>query len=679
MFTFGEYRDKDGIYSIVVSKSKLNIEVMLVVNNEVKSAFKHDEEGDWTFLSKKAREAQEFLIKGFKACTSKNGTAVPFKGFGTSILHNFIKTKVEYEIEKFNGELVGAEIKSADKYLKLTYLDKYTMPEIPYVKVTTSRKTKDADIEWDDNNVVTRSVAEIAMEKENLEWLQNKKYYIVNNEDDAERLFTQLEHYNGPIAYDTETTGLKINCFGQIGSTYEKDLKEWNDTHPDDQIRADRMVGIIFCVEKDVSYYFPAFNRKFKNLYEDANNPHRQRIVDQILARYTIGDLRDTDLPMANYIRNTPKTEWRNDVILMERVRNILEKGHIVGHNGTFDWKVGWQYSIDTNFKDDTMILHQLMYKFRSTTSNSGESSALKSLEAREFGMYAWELEDFFPDYKPDRTGLVRKKPGAKNNATNTIDFSYMDYDGTRIYAPTDGDATFQLFTKYKTDLVTNHKDLEYLYQVEMIVSVCVGYMEFYGHRIDERMINNARDNTKAEVRCLKSEIRQLVGYSSEKEIELYNKLVELRKQYEKIEDSFSEEADKTIQEMNTVGDSLNDIVENDESHPLNLAAPGQVANLFYNVLNIPMPGDKPTVAKRELKALLKMRNEDGTPKYPIVHKYSDYKKLDTLLVKFFDNLNYYQYPGGYIFSSFGQISTATGRMTASKPRRALGLSMVTC
>src|SRR5699024_1787960 len=87
--------------------------------------------------------------------------------------------------------------------------------------------------------------------------------------------------------------------------------------------------------------------------------------------------------------------------------------------------------------------------------------SSLKYLEKREFGMDAWELEDFFPDFKEDDSGLTRANGRSKKGSK--IDFSYMDYDGTRVYAPTDGDATFKLFVKYKKDMLENHKDLEYL------------------------------------------------------------------------------------------------------------------------------------------------------------------------------------------------------------------------
>lgn len=669
MILSGVYRTKDKVFTALVNVDKPNIEIMLVNDGKVLSAFKHDETGDYSFSNVHARAVNKLLSDGLRGCTSKNGTSMPFP-LGTSVLHEFIKAKVKYTVEKFNDSLAGAEIvsDSTDEHLRVAY-DKNNQnlkfPKIEYVTLTTANKKKSSNSEIDDTAddiVQVRTVAEIALEKEDITWLNGKKYYIINDDTQAEAMFKSLEQYNGPIAYDTETTGLKINCFGKINSSYKKKLEEYNNSHPEQEIRADRLVGIIFCVQEDVSYYFPVANRKFKNLYQDLNSQERIRTINNIKARYTLGDLRTQhDDDMYDYVINTPAEQFTCDVILMERVRNILEKGHIVGHNSTFDWKVSYLYGIDTNFQDDTMIMHQLMYKFRSTTSNRGESSALKYLEKREFGMDAWELSDFFPDFKEDNSGLTRANKRSKKSSK--IDFSYMDYDGARIYAPTDGDATFKLFVKYKTDMLENHKEIEYLYKVEMLVSVCVGYMEFYGHRIDERMIEGARVSTLADVVRLESEIRQLVNYSSTKELDLYSQLLQEIDNYNK------SESKESTEKLESLCGELRNVIDNDEEHPLNLAAPGQVATLFYDILEMPVPGDKKSVAKRELKALLKERNEDGSPKYPAVHLYSDYKKQSTLITKFFDNLQYYMYPGGYIFSHFGQIAAATGRMNASKPK----------
>lgn len=671
MITRGEYRDSEGTYGVILSHTKKEVEVILVESGQVSSAYKTENGDEYSFLNKKAKEFWKILQTGVKSCTSKNGAAVPFT-LGTSIRHEFIKSKTEYCIETFNGEVCLTEIKSDNSYIMTQYTEEtVTIPKnIPYIKLTKAKIDFENASEDDLNNIAVRTVAEIALEKKDITWLKNKKYYIVNDDETAEKIFAYLDNHKGVIAYDIETTGLKINCFGKINSSYAKELEKWNLEHPDDQIRADKLVGIIFCIEPNISYYFPAFNRKFKNLYEDKNSPIRKKIIQNAKARYTVGDLRDREGDMKDYVINTPEEDFSNDVVLMERVRDILETKHIVAHNGAFEWKVDWLYEIDTNLKDDTMILHQIMYKFRSTTSNRGEPSNLKYLAQRELGIEQWDLKDFFPDLTEDKTGAVRSTNDKKKKQKGSrIDFSYMDYEGTRIYAPTDGDVTLQLFTKYKKDMMENHKSQEYIYNVEILVACAIGYMEFYGHRLDEDKIKAVRDNTKADVAIIKSEIRQLVGYSNKQELESYNRLKELITKIkglgEKVDKSLAESLNNEL--VNTANE-LETIMDSNEEHQLNLASPAQVCRLFYDELNIPFSGDKKSVAKKEIKSLLKAKDENGKPKYPVVHLYSKYKNLDTLMTKFFDNLPNFMYPGGYVFSSYGQISTATGRMSCSRP-----------
>lgn len=671
MFTSGEYRDKDGTYGVVLRHSKKDFEVILVVDGQVSSAYKESDGESYSFINKKAKEMWKIIATGFKSCTSKNGVAVPFD-FGTSVRHEFTKTKVEYCIETYNSEICLVDITGEDFYIGLQYTANETLipQNIPYIKLT--KAASDFVLSEDEDNVVVRSVSEIALEKEDITWLKKKKYYIVNDDEQAEKIFDYLDNYNGVIAYDTETTGLRVNCFGKINSSYQKELIKWNEEHPDEPIRADRLVGIIFCVENDVSYYFPAFNRRFKNLYEDKDSPRRKKIIQNTKFRYTMGDFKDRESDMADYIRNTPEEEFSCDVILMERVRNILETKHIVAHNGAFEWRVGWQYEVDTNLKDDTMILHQIMYKFRSTTSNRGEPSNLKYLAKRELGIEQWELGDFFPDFKEDKTGTVRgggKGKGKGKKQTNKIDFSYMDYDGTRIYAPTDGDVTYQLFMKYKKDLIENHKEQEYIYNVEVIVACSIAYMEFYGHRLDEKKIAAVRDNSKAELALIEGDIRQLINYSNKKELEKYAQLKSLVEEIGIAEKEGNTEVyDSLNGKLLEYTEELHKAVAENTDKVLNLASPAQVCKLFYEDLQIPFSGDKKSVAKKEVKALLKARDDEGNPKYPVVHLYAKYKQVDTLLTKFFDNLPNFMYPGGIIFSSYGQIATATGRMSCSKP-----------
>ena len=420
MYTRGEFTTNNVKYDVTMNYDKLSQEIILVTSNTVVSAYKEDQTGKYSYNNTRAKEFMKLIKDGVKSCNSKNSVPMPFE-LGAMTQHEFTKSKVGYIMQMYKGMVCGAYIQSESVSIEINYVkDAVIPPNIPYVKLLDVKK-QDFEVSEDElNNVPVRSVQEIALEKEDLTWLQNKKYYIVNDDETAEKLFSFFDQYNGVIAYDTETTGLKINCFSKINSSYSKTLEKYNNEHKDDQIRADRLVGIIFCVEKDVSYYFPCFNRKFKNLYEDVNSPFRNKIISNAKARYTVGDLRDYDGDMREYIVNTKPEDFRLDVILMERVRDILTKKHLVAHNGSFEWKVGWCFEIDTNICDDTMIMHQLMYKFRSTTSNRGEPSNLKYLAKHELGVDQWELNDFFPELKEDKTGTVRKQAGEKSKSAGS-------------------------------------------------------------------------------------------------------------------------------------------------------------------------------------------------------------------------------------------------------------------
>lgn len=666
MFTRGEYCDGSSTYGVICAHSKQDAEVLLVTSGTIASAYKTDGTNEYSYINPKAKEMYKVLKNGIAGCKAKNGEPMQFS-LGSSMHHNYTKAKVDYSIELFDGEVVGASISWGDGcsiFLEYTD-DKNLIPNgIPYVALTVNRITTDQVLD----EIPVRSVEEIALEKDDVSWLKYKKYYVVNDDDTAEKIFSSLDNWTGPISYDTETTGLKINCFGKINSDYSRKLAEYNAANPDHQLRADRLVGIIFCVEENVSYYFPCFNRKFKNLYT-SDTEARRKAVSIIKDRYSKPHSNPMQDDMEDYFRKTPEDQWSPDVILMERVRGILEKRHIVAHNGSFEYKVGCLYGIDTNLKDDTMIMHQIMYKFRSTTSNRGEPSNLKYLAKVELGIDQWELSDFFPDFKEDKSGQVRAANKRGKKKGSKIDFSYMDYAGTRVYAPTDGDVTFLLFKKYKQDMMDNHKEQEYIYNVEVIVSCCIGYMEFFGHRLDERKIYGVRDKTKAELACIESEIRQAVGFSKPDEIDAYNHLKESIDAFSEVDNAGDEDArNNAIKGMLESTESLYSVIAKNEENQLNLGSPAQVAELFYDVLGYPMQGDKRSVASKQIKPLLKAKNDDGTQAYPVANMYAEYKKKDTLLVKFYDNLPYFMYPGGYIFSSFGQISTATGRMSCSHP-----------
>lgn len=673
MITYGSYSTNGETYSVIISNSKRATEICIAKENQIVSAYKVDVDTEYSFNNNTAKQLFSLLNKGMRGCTSKTAISKPFV-LGTMVSHEITKGKVSYQISFYNNELCAAFIYSDSVTLDVYYNTEARIPHgIPYVQLMkVDKKIKNLS----DNDLLSvpvRSVEEIALEKEDITWLNKKNYFVIQDDETAEKIFSALDNYNGPIAYDIESTGLKMNMFAKIGSKEADILKKYNDEHKDDQVRVDRLCGIIFCVEENISYYFPCFSRKYEVLYQNRNSEVRKRLINNIKARYTIGDKRFDTGDEARYIRETPAEEIREDVVLMERVRDILEKGYIQTHGGSIEYKTGLIYDIDTNIKDDTMIMHQIMYKFRSNAGGRGEPSNLKFLSKHELGIDQWSLKDFFPSIAENDSGKSRTA-NVKNKA-RLIDFSYMDLNGTKIYAPADGDCTFLLAKKYKTDLVTNHSEQQYLYDFEMVVLLAIGYMEFYGFRINEDKISDTRDDSIAKIARIESEVRQAINYSSAKELELYNKLKEQAEYKKQLEEK--EEREKTGDrtairkasvELVRIADELRSEMERDKDKIININSPKQVAELFYDTLGIPLKAESKSVAKPALKPLLNEKNEDGTNKYPIVHLYSDYKKEVTLLTKFFDNLPSFMYPGGYIFSSFGQISTNTGRMSCSKP-----------
>lgn len=686
MITRGSYRTTDNSTrnTLVVKHEKGYLEVFLGdIKGNLLSAYKRTNDFEGSYINNKAKDLAKIINMGVNGCTSKNGSPVPFD-LGASSKHSFKKSNINFDVERFNDELCNAFITSENFAIELEYCrERIEFPEIPYVRITTTNSVRVSTDGTED--IPVRTLEEISLEKD-ITWLRNKQYYIVNDEETAEKIFSALDNYNSVISFDTETTGLRINMFGQIGSPKKKEIEAYNaelKAKDEDPLRVDRLVGFIYCVERDVSYYFPCFNRKFKNLYNDVNNPVTKKVVDRILADYTIGKYRDRKDYMAEFIRNTPPSEWGSDVILMERNRNILETKILLAHNGTFEWKVCWLYNIDFNLKEDTIILHQLMYKFRSTTSNRGEPSNLKYLSKVELGVDQLELTDFFSGFEEDKGGTVKGSGKSRKKKKAIIDFSYMDYDGSRAYAPADGDLTFQLFLKYKSDMLKNHRELEYLYQVEILVSCAIAYMEFYGHRIDEDKIENIRKNYISEKLELELKIRDMIGYSDENEKKVHEELDSLNAQIKELDNKV-----KTLKESKSAENDINDIKNKrtelynqkeklqekvveaigGSSKELNLASPQQVANLFFDELGYPAPEEKKSVSKKVIKGLIKQKNSDGTAKCPVAKLYSDWKNVDTLLTKFFDNLPDFMYPGGFIFSSYGQISTATGRMSCNKP-----------
>jgi DNA polymerase I-like protein with 3'-5' exonuclease and polymerase domains len=516
---------------------------------------------------------------------------------------------------------------------------------IPYVALSAPEMLESG------REIVVRSVDEIKMYKPNTGWLDTVKGIVIRNDEDAERFFTALEAYDGIIAYDTETTGLRINCFGKINSSYARELEAYNAVNT--PIKVDRLCGLVFAVNDKKGYYLPCFSRKFGVLYEN-DTEIKRKLVEKIRMRYTVGDLRDREGDIADLVRSG--AELSPDVILMERARDILEKKNLVAFNAAFEHKVGFLYDIVTNIKEDPMLLHQFLYRFGSDPRH--RRSALKYLIELEFGIETWTLQDFFPDFDETEEARIRHESTAGKRAKKkkgaNIDFSYMNLDGVEIYAPADGYFTIRIFRKYSDALnSTEHSEKTTIYRVEVEVTRAVAYTEFYGHRFDVEKLRNLRQDYREYVTMMESKIRHTAGISQPDEDEVREKLEIARD-----ENNLEQAAALSLELQALLGrDSFN------------MGSSKQVCDLFYHKLGLPQTTKKGlSAAKDAIAGLVALKNEDDTDKYPIARQFQSYKAAETLLKMFFDNLGDFMYPGGFIFSSYGQYSAATGRMTCTKP-----------
>lgn len=701
----GEYKDleENKDYWVVLMDDKKESILLLGQNNTLLSGFKRTSELNYCYNNKIAKSVYDKIAYGIRYCTSKNSSPSPFE-LGVASRHMFERSKVSYTLERYKESISGCEIASDKFYVYLEYTNKHiSVPEnmvwTPLSKPKAAKNDKSLSDEFGVNSngeddVVVRTLAEIGLEKD-LTWLESKKYYVVNDENIAEKIISAMEQYvkqyNGIVAYDVETSGLFINMFGKIGSARKAEMDRINAERAakgEQPYRVDSLTGLILTVQPNISYYFPVRNRKYRNLYEADENGEisveTRRTINNIIQAYTIGEFRDRTDDMAKWIRSHRVEEFTSDIILMERIRWLLTHANICAHNGIFEWKTSWLYNIDLNLRDDTIVLHKLLYKFNDMSrGNMGERSDLKFLTKKEFGVDQLELSDFFTDYKEDDSGIISAKSSKnskkKKKAGSKIDFSYMDYEGSKAYAPADGDFTLQLCYKYKKDLLENHANMEYIYQVEVILSCAIAYMEFYGHRIDEEKIEQTRNEQLITKLTLEADFRKLVDYSNSTEDSLNEKLKEVVKSITEISNDIkkSDGAEKKklederkglIVRRTELANSLRAAIDSNEK-VINMASPAQMVQIFFTERKIPFKEDaKPSVGKKVLKSYMQMKNPDGSLKYPEIKVYRAWKDVDTMLTKFFDNLPDFMYPGGFIFSTYGQISTATGRMSCSKP-----------
>ena len=225
MITRGMYRTANNEVrnTLVVKHHKGYLEIFLGdIKGNLLSAYKKTSDFEGSYINNKAKDLAKIINMGITGCTSKNGSPVPFD-LGVSSKHTFKKSNINFDVERFNDELCNAFITSENFAIELEYCrERIEFPEINYIKITTGNSVRVA--EDGNEDIPVRTLEEISLEKD-ISWLRNKKYYIVNDEETAEKIFNILDNYNNVISFDTETTGLRINMFGKIGSDKKREIE----------------------------------------------------------------------------------------------------------------------------------------------------------------------------------------------------------------------------------------------------------------------------------------------------------------------------------------------------------------------------------------------------------------------------------------------------------------------
>ena len=263
----------------------------------------------------------------------------------------------------------------------------------------------------DDNKIF--SLAEIIERNphKSYAWLWGRKYHIVNDMKEAEGILQKIWKHDGIVSFDTETTGLYVNITSRQGI-------------------GDRLVGMVFSIEPGVAWYFPIAHKKVKNIC-DSSNEH---------------------------------------FIIEKYFRPILEKKELVCHNGSFDWKVMYNYGINCNIVHDTYIL----FKITMWNDHRGMSLSLKSLTHDFLGRDSFELSDF-----------VQGKFGS-----NDVKFWDLEEESVKYYACPDTDNLIELLQYCIDNKLLEKYGAKKLYQIEVAFSLVIAYQEYYGHCVDVSRID---------------------------------------------------------------------------------------------------------------------------------------------------------------------------------------------
>lgn len=199
----------------------------------------------------------------------------------------------------------------------------------------------------------------------------------------------------------------------------------------------------------------------------------------------------------------------------------------------------------------------------------------------------------------------------------DTVKFWDLDEESVKYYACPDTDNDLELFYYFMKEDILSKYNAKKVYEIEMGFSQVIAYQEFYGHCVDV-------DNLEALVKDIQTTIE-----------ESYKKMVEI------------------------VG------------HDFNPKSSKDLPQVLYEELKLPILGrtdsGNPCTDKDIRKEFLKMYDDSGELRYPIIKYLDEYLNARQLESNFTKNIDKFATEDGLMFSSVKQF-LETGRVSISKP-----------
>ena len=551
-----------------------------------------------------------------------------------------------------------------------------------------------------EGNAFPKPLDEVLAEHD-VSWVDadGRDYRVVTDEAEFETLMADFENRSASelVAYDTETTGLHINCMGKRKSSYEKCLYDYYENGGKDEYLCDRLTGLIFCVDEGNSYYFSVASLKYHNLFELDDEvmadsvrladirSRRKTIIDACIEKYNVASpkTQGIDEDIWRYFRglshtiNRCKPEEKQDIydsvdcdiVVMERLREYFENHLFIGHNVGFDWEVSMLYGIDVHFAHDTLQLAKHLGK-----TLDGRVS-LKNLTHTYLGLPQLELSDFF-DLRKDEQGYVNLSGYPKGKEPSLANFSYMDLDASRYYAPADGDMTLRLCHALLAEMKDRGlEDINTAYQIDVMAAQAVGYVEFYGHILDVEGMRAVEIYRSFMTIQAEQAFWESIDLECDAEITALDGLGGLIEQAKEQTQVGAGKANSAL--LDALEQNLKDMTEAYEEakkerpkeDQIALGSAKQVAELFFDRLKYELkPGMKRGVGKGPMRWLKGQRGDDPKGHLKGIYEYEAYQKAKSVVVKFCKAMPYFAYPNGLISPSFNSNGTDTGRMSCSKP-----------